>query len=48
MADIEPHIEQRDRWVPSAVLREIVREASADEGLLVDLADVRAALVEDL
>jgi prevent-host-death family protein len=48
VADIVPHVEQRDPWVPSSVLRGIVRETSADEGLLTDLADVRGALVEDV
>ena len=48
VADIVPHIEQRDPWVPATVLRSIVREAPADEGLLGDLADVRGALVEDV
>ena len=48
VADIVPHSEQRDPWVASAVLRDIVREAPADEGLLADLADVRGALVEDV
>jgi prevent-host-death family protein len=48
VADIVPHSEQRDPWVASAVLRDIVREAPADEGLLTDLADVRGALVEDV
>ncbi len=47
VADIVPHTEQRDPWVSSNVLREILREAPADEGLLADLADVRGALVED-
>lgn len=48
VADIVPHVEQRDPWVPSSVLRDIVREAPADEGLLTDLADVRGALLEDV
>jgi prevent-host-death family protein len=48
VADIVPHIEQRDPWVPAAVLHSIVRDAPADEGLLADLADVRGALVEDV
>ena len=47
VADIVPHVEQRDPWVSSGVLREIVREASADQDLLADLADVRGALVEE-
>jgi prevent-host-death family protein len=48
VADIVPHVEQRDPWVPSSVLRDIVREAPADEGLLTDLADVRGVLLEDV
>jgi prevent-host-death family protein len=48
VADIVPHIEQRDPWAPATVLRDIIREVPADEGLMADLADVRGALVEDL
>ena len=48
VADIVPHMAQRDPWVPATVLRSIVREAPADEGLLADLADVRGAFVEDV
>jgi len=48
VADIVPHTEQRDSWVASTVLRDIVRETPADEGLLMDLADVRGGLVEDV
>jgi prevent-host-death family protein len=50
VADIVPHVdvERRDPWVPSTVLRDIVREAPADGDLLADLADVREALVEDV
>lgn len=47
VADIVPHLERRDPWVPSSVLRTILREAPSDPGLLADLADVRGALVED-
>jgi prevent-host-death family protein len=47
VADIVPHVEQRDPWVPSATLREIAREAAADPGLLDDLADVRGELLSD-
>jgi len=43
VADILPHVEERDPWVPAAGLRAIVREAPSDPGLLTDLADVRAA-----
>ncbi|HEV3072727.1 MAG TPA: type II toxin-antitoxin system prevent-host-death family antitoxin [Solirubrobacteraceae bacterium] len=47
VADIVPHAEQRDPWVSSQVLREIVRDVPADAGLLAALADVRGALLED-
>jgi len=47
VADILPHTEQRDPWVPSSQLRQIVREASADPGLLDDLEDVRGAELDD-
>lgn len=43
VADILPHSEGRDPWVPAAELRRIVREAPADPGLLADLADIRGA-----
>lgn len=47
VADIVPHVEQRDPWVPSATLREIVRDAPADAGLLDDLAEIRGQLLSD-
>ena len=47
VADIVPHAEERDPWVPSRVLRDIVRDAPADAGLLADLGDVRGALLDD-
>jgi prevent-host-death family protein len=47
VADILPHIEERDPWVPSSELRRIVREAPADSGLLADLDDVRGAELDD-
>jgi antitoxin (DNA-binding transcriptional repressor) of toxin-antitoxin stability system len=47
VADILPHVEQRDPWVPSSELRRIVDEASADVGLLDDLDDVRGAELDD-
>lgn len=47
VADIVPHVEQREPWVSSDVLRDIRRDAPADADLLTDLADVRGALVED-
>ena len=43
VADILPHSEGRDPWVPAAELRRIVREAPADPGLLTDLVEVRGA-----
>lgn len=48
VADIVPHVEQRDPWVPSSELRRIVREAAADPALLDDLADVRGDEIDDL
>jgi antitoxin (DNA-binding transcriptional repressor) of toxin-antitoxin stability system len=47
VADILPHVEQRDPWLPSSELRRIVHEASADPGLLADLDDVRRAELDD-
>ncbi len=47
VADIVPHVEQREPWVSASVLRGIVRDAAADGGLVEDLADVRGALVEE-
>jgi antitoxin (DNA-binding transcriptional repressor) of toxin-antitoxin stability system len=41
IADILPHVELRDPWVPASELRRIVDEAPADRGLLDDLADIR-------
>jgi antitoxin (DNA-binding transcriptional repressor) of toxin-antitoxin stability system len=43
VADIVPHSEGRDPWVPAAELQRILREAPADPGLLTDLAEVRGA-----
>jgi antitoxin (DNA-binding transcriptional repressor) of toxin-antitoxin stability system len=47
VADIVPHIEQREPWVPSSELRRIVAESAADPGLLDDLADVRGDELDD-
>jgi prevent-host-death family protein len=47
VADIVPYAEERDPWVPSHVLRDIVRDAPADGNLLADLGDVRGVLLED-
>jgi len=47
VADIVPHIEDRDPWVPAAELLRIVRDAPADPGLLDDLADIRGAELQD-
>jgi prevent-host-death family protein len=47
VADIVPHVDQRDPWVPSSALRQIVRDAGADQSLLADLTDIRSALIED-
>jgi antitoxin (DNA-binding transcriptional repressor) of toxin-antitoxin stability system len=48
VADIVPHLEQRDPWVPSSELRRIVAESAADPGLLDDLADVRGDEIDDV
>lgn len=47
VADILPHAEERDPWVPSSELRRIVRDAPADPDLLDDLAEVRGAELDD-
>jgi antitoxin (DNA-binding transcriptional repressor) of toxin-antitoxin stability system len=47
VADIVPHTERRDPWVPSSELRRIVQEAPVDRALLDDLADVRGAELDD-
>jgi len=47
VADILPHVEERDPWVPSAELRRVLRDAPADPGLLDDLDDVRGAELDD-
>jgi prevent-host-death family protein len=47
VADILPHTEGRDPWVPASELRRIVHEASADSGLLGDLSDVRGAELDN-
>lgn len=47
VADILPHVEQRDPWVPASELRRIVHEAPLDPGLLADLDDVRGAELDD-
>jgi antitoxin (DNA-binding transcriptional repressor) of toxin-antitoxin stability system len=47
VADIFPHAENRDPWVPASELRRIVRAAPVDAGLLDDLADVRNAELDD-
>jgi len=47
VADILPHTEARDPWIPSTELRRIVREAGADAALLEDLDDVRGAELDE-
>jgi antitoxin (DNA-binding transcriptional repressor) of toxin-antitoxin stability system len=48
VADILPHVEDRDPWVPSSELRRIVREAPADPAMLADLAEIRDAEIDDV
>lgn len=47
VADLLPHVAERDPWVAANELRRIVREAPADAGLLDDLAEVRNAEIDD-
>jgi antitoxin (DNA-binding transcriptional repressor) of toxin-antitoxin stability system len=47
VADILPHAENRNPWVPASELRRILREAPADAGLIDDLAEVRDAELDD-
>jgi len=47
VADILPHTQNRDPWVPAGELRRILRDAPADAGLLDDLAEVRGAGLDD-
>ena len=47
VADIVPHVEERDPWVPSSELRRIVSVSPADPALLDDLADVRGAELDE-
>ena len=47
VADILPHAQEREPWLPSSELRRIVNEAPADPGLLDDLDDVRGAELDD-
>jgi prevent-host-death family protein len=47
VADIVPHVSERNPWVSSATLERIVEDAGADRGLLEDLADVRGTLVDE-
>lgn len=47
VADIVPHTEQREAWLPATELRRIVGESPADPGLLDDLADVRGAEIDE-
>jgi antitoxin (DNA-binding transcriptional repressor) of toxin-antitoxin stability system len=47
VADIVPHTEGRDPWVPASELRRIARETPSDRGLLDDLAEVRGAQLDD-
>jgi antitoxin (DNA-binding transcriptional repressor) of toxin-antitoxin stability system len=48
VADIVPHTERREPWVPSSELRRVVDEAAADPALLDDLADVRGDEIDDV
>jgi antitoxin (DNA-binding transcriptional repressor) of toxin-antitoxin stability system len=41
VADLIPHVETSDPWVPATELRRIVNDADADPDLLDDLAELR-------
>lgn len=45
-ADLVSQAAGRDWWIPAAELRELLADAPADERLLVDLAEVRAATID--
>jgi antitoxin (DNA-binding transcriptional repressor) of toxin-antitoxin stability system len=47
VADIVPHVQQRDPWVSSDELRRIFETAPSDSALLDDLADVRGAELDE-
>jgi antitoxin (DNA-binding transcriptional repressor) of toxin-antitoxin stability system len=47
VADILPHVEDRNPWVPASELRRILHESPADAGLLTDLADIRGAELDE-
>ena len=47
VADILPHTEARNPWVPASELRRIVHESPADPGFLDDLAEIRNAELDD-
>ena len=47
VAEIVPLAGFRDPWVPSNELRTVVRESSADPGLLTDIDSVRGDLIEE-
>lgn len=41
VADIVPHGEERNPWVPAAVIRDILESAPADPGLLDEIRALR-------
>jgi antitoxin (DNA-binding transcriptional repressor) of toxin-antitoxin stability system len=47
VADIVPHIQERDPWVSSSELQRIVETAPSDPTLLDDIADVRGAELDE-
>lgn len=47
VADIVPHAAERSPWVPRASVERVIAEASADPGLLADLAEVRGQVLHD-
>lgn len=47
VADIVPHVPERDPWVPAVELRRIITESPADPALMRDLREIRGALIDD-
>ncbi|MDQ2700335.1 MAG: prevent-host-death family protein [Actinomycetota bacterium] len=47
VADIVPHVPDRDPWVPATMLRQIIEETPADSELLNDLREIRDAVIEE-
>lgn len=47
VADIVPHVSERDPWVPASELRQIVTESPSDPGLLADIREIRESVIDE-